>query len=79
LLAAFAAAASPSYRSDVSGAFFIVPHIVFQLARHFLERRTIGIGLRPVRRLRLLSGVDFVEQLADQAECVNLIVMPAGR
>jgi hypothetical protein len=56
-----------------------MPHIVFQLfARYFLERRTIGIGLRHVRRLRLLSGVDFVEQLSDQAEGINLIVVLAG-
>src|SRR5258707_1492053 len=62
---------------DVSGAY--ASHRLPIIARYFLERRTIGIGLRHVGRLRLLSGVDFVEQLTDQAECVYLIVVPAGR
>src|SRR5258708_12928444 len=42
---------------DVSGAY--ASHCLPIIARYFLERRTIGIGLRHVRRLRLLSGVDF--------------------
>src|SRR5260221_7580050 len=42
---------------DVSGAY--ASHRLPIIARYFLERRTIGIGLRHVRRLRLLSGVDF--------------------
>src|SRR5258708_37768397 len=61
---------------DVSGAY--ASHRLPIIARYFLERRTIGIGLRHVRRLRLLSGVDFVEQLSDQAEGINLIVVLAG-
>ncbi len=44
---------------DVGGAY--ASHRLPIIARYFLERRTIGIGLRHVRRLRLLSGVDFVE------------------
>src|ERR1700730_3912475 len=44
---------------DVSGAY--ASHRLPIIAWYFLERRTIGIGLRHVRRLRLLSGVDFVE------------------
>jgi hypothetical protein len=61
---------------DVSSAY--ASHRLPIIARYFLERRTIGIGLRHVRRLRRLSGVDFVEQLADQAEGINLIVVLAG-
>ena len=44
---------------DVSGAYG--SHRLPIISRYFLERRTIGIGLRHVQRLRLLSGVDFVE------------------
>jgi hypothetical protein len=55
------------------------PHIVFQLVRHFLECRAVAIALRHLRRLRSRSGADFVEQLTDKAERVNLIVVPAGR
>ena len=57
---------------DVSGAY--ASHRLPIIAGYFLERRTISIGLRHVRRLRLLSGVDFVEQLTDQAECIDLII-----
>src|ERR1700757_2933703 len=60
---------------NVSGAY--ASHRLPIIARYFLERRTIGIGLRHVRRLRRLSGVDFVEQLGDQAEGINLIVVLA--
>src|SRR5258707_3263238 len=49
---------------DVSGAY--ASHRLPIIARYFLERRTIGIGLRHVRRLRPRSGTDFVEQLADK-------------
>src|SRR5437667_827960 len=50
---------------DVSGAY--ASHRLPIIARYFLERRTIGIVLRcHVRRLRFLSGVDFVEQFFDQ-------------
>jgi hypothetical protein len=38
-----------------------------------------SIASRQVRWLRPRSGVDFVEQLADQAECIDLIVVLAGR
>ena len=44
---------------DVSGAY--ASHRLPIIARYFLECRTIGIGLRHIRRLRFLSGVDFVE------------------
>src|SRR5258706_11245486 len=62
---------------DVSDAY--ASHRLPIIARYFLERRTIGIGLRHVGRLRLLSGVDLVEQLTDKTERVSLIVVPAGR
>src|SRR6516165_10152535 len=44
---------------DVGGAH--ASHRLPIIARYFLERRTIGIGLRHVRRLRPRSGTDFVE------------------
>jgi hypothetical protein len=62
---------------DVGGAY--ASHRLPIIARYFLERQTIGIGLRHVRRLRPRSGTDFVEQLADKTERVNLIVVPTGR
>jgi hypothetical protein len=46
---------------DASGAYFIVPHNVFQLSPGISSNADDGIALRDVRRLRLLSGVDFVE------------------
>jgi hypothetical protein len=39
----------------------------------------VGLTVFDLRRLRLLPGTDPVEQLPDQAECVDLIVMGAGR
>jgi uracil DNA glycosylase len=44
-----------------------------------LERRAVAIALRHLRRLRSRSGADFVEQLTDKTERVNLIVVLAGR
>jgi len=72
-------AAALFHKSQQRCAFHCASHRLPTVVWNFLERRAIGIGLRPVRRLRLLSGVDFVEQLADQAECVDLIIVRAGR
>src|SRR5262249_32223826 len=54
-------------------------HRLPAIVPHFLERRAVVIGLRQVRRLRPRSGADFVEQLTDKTERVNLIVVPAGK
>jgi len=72
-------AAALFHKSQQRCAFHCASHRLPTVVWNFLERRAIGIGLRPGRRLRLLSGVDFVEQLADQAECVDLIIVRAGR
>jgi hypothetical protein len=45
----------------------------------FARRRAVAIALRHLRRLRSRSGADFVEQLTDKTERVNLIVVLAGR
>src|SRR5258708_18699421 len=63
-----------------SGAYFHCPsHCLPTIARRFLERRAVAIGLGHLRWLRPRSGADFVEQLTDKTERVNLIVVPAGR
>jgi hypothetical protein len=50
---------------DVSGEY--ASHRLPIIARYFLERRTISIGLRHVRRLGLLSGVNFESPSAVRA------------
>src|SRR5258705_9901559 len=54
-------------------------HRLPTVVRHLLERRAVAIALRHLRRLRSRSGADFVEQLTDKTERVNLIVVLAGR
>src|SRR5215471_17345183 len=54
-------------------------HCLPTIVPHFLERRAVVIALRRVRRLRPRPGTDFVEQLTDKTERVNLIIVPAGR
>src|SRR5262249_60348169 len=46
--------------------------------RRSLERRAIGLAFRHNRKIELGFGADAVEQVADQAEGVNLIVVLAG-
>jgi hypothetical protein len=53
-------------------------HRLPTVVRHLLERRAVAIALRHLRRLRARSGADFVEQLTDKTERVNLIVVLAG-
>ena len=66
-------------KSEQPCVFHWASHRLPTIVRHFLERRAIAIALRHVRRLRPRSSADFVEQLTDKTERVNLIVVPAGR
>ena len=63
-----------------SGAYVIVRLTSSSNCRPaFARRRAVAIALRHLRRLRSRSGADFVEQLTDKTERVNLIVVLAGR
>jgi hypothetical protein len=62
-----------------SGAYFIDLTSSSNCRPAFPRTPRLVIALRHLRRLRARSGADLVEQLTDKTECVNLIVVLAGR